>query len=97
VTDDAGAVGDTTRTLIVNAPRPDPVPAGPLGPPPVTGQSPTTGACATARAKRNQLTRRIQSTRRKLARARTASAKRYYRRVIRNLATQRKRYYIPGC
>jgi hypothetical protein len=97
VTDDAGAVNDTSRSLGVNAPPLPPAPAGPLGPPPATGQSSTNGKCATVRAKRARLNRRLQSARRKLARAHTTSKKRYYRRVIRNLAAQRKRLKLTGC
>jgi hypothetical protein len=60
-------------------------------PTPLVTRPPTRAVCAGAGARRAQLTRKLRSARRKLARARTASAKRHYRQLVRRLARQRKR------
>jgi PKD repeat protein len=102
VTDNDGAASDTTRRLTVStppAPSPPPAPVpGPTAPlAPSTASSAPSAACVTARTKRTQLTRKLRSARRKLARARTASARKKYRRLVRKLTRQRKRIQPTGC
>jgi hypothetical protein len=102
VTDNDGAANDTTRRLTVSTPAPgsppsSPVtgPPGPIGPP--TASSTPSSTCVTARTRRTQLTRKLRSARRKLAHARTPSARKKYRRLVRKLTRQRKRIQLTSC
>jgi YD repeat-containing protein len=102
VIDNDGAANDTTRRLTVSTPpapppppAPVPGPAGPLGPPTASTAPSTT--CVAARTKRTQLNKKLRTARRKLAHARTASARKKYRRLIRKLTRQRSRIRLTSC
>jgi len=102
VTDNDGAASDTTRRLTVSTPPPSsppptlvPGPPGPLGPPAFSAAP--SEACAAAHNRRTQLTSKLRSARRKLARARTPSARKKYRRLVRKLTRQRKRIQVTSC
>jgi PKD repeat protein len=102
VTDNDGASSDTTRRLTVSTPpapspppAPVPGPPGPLGPP--AASAAPAASCVTAHTRRTRLTRKLRSARRKLARARTARARKKYRRLIRKLTRQRKRIRLTSC
>jgi YD repeat-containing protein len=103
VTDNDAADAATTRTLTVNpspvtpsfppGPAHVPGPLGPLAGPPL----PTVVKCAPRRGERARVVSMLRNAHRKLARARTARAKRRYRRVIRRLDKRLKRLQSAGC